>query len=80
MARYKTWPDVSRRRWSAIPRVFWARMHLGNASGGTNWPGAGYDPETHIVYAQANQSAVLTDLAPQAAGGLLGYSLRPRQE
>jgi quinoprotein glucose dehydrogenase len=33
-------------------------MNLGNASGGTNWPGAGYDPETHIVYAQANQSAV----------------------
>ena len=33
-------------------------LNLGNASGGTNWPGAGYDPETHIVYAQANQSAV----------------------
>src|SRR5579863_882217 len=33
-------------------------MQLGNASGGTNWPGAGYDPETHIVYAQANQAAV----------------------
>ena len=35
-----------------------AGLNLGNASGGTNWPGAGYDPETHIVYAQANQSAV----------------------
>jgi glucose dehydrogenase len=35
-----------------------AGMNLGNASGGTNWPGSGYDPETHIVYAQANQSAV----------------------
>jgi quinoprotein glucose dehydrogenase len=33
-------------------------LNLGNASGGTNWPGAGYDPETHIVYAEANQSAV----------------------
>ena len=33
-------------------------MTLGTASGGTNWPGAGYDPETHIVYAQANQSAL----------------------
>jgi quinoprotein glucose dehydrogenase len=31
---------------------------VGSLSGGTNWPGAGYDPETHIVYAQANQSAV----------------------
>jgi quinoprotein glucose dehydrogenase len=33
-------------------------LTLGTASGGTNWPGAGYDPETHIVYAQANQSAL----------------------
>ena len=33
-------------------------LNLGNASGGTNWPGAGYDPETHTVYAEANQSAV----------------------
>jgi quinoprotein glucose dehydrogenase len=33
-------------------------LTLGTASGGTNWPGAGYDPETHIVYAEANQSAV----------------------
>jgi quinoprotein glucose dehydrogenase len=33
-------------------------LNLGNASGGTNWPGAGYDPETHIVYAQAHQSAL----------------------
>jgi quinoprotein glucose dehydrogenase len=33
-------------------------MGLGTASGGTNWPGAGYDPEAHIVYAQANQSAL----------------------
>src|SRR5271156_6073222 len=40
------------------PKKFLGGMNLGNASGGTNWPGAGYDPETHIVYAQANQSAV----------------------
>ena len=26
-------------------------LTLGTASGGTNWPGASYDPETHIVYA-----------------------------
>jgi quinoprotein glucose dehydrogenase len=40
------------------PKGFLGAMQLGNASGGTNWPGAGYDPETHIVYAQANQAAV----------------------
>ena len=33
-------------------------INLGNGTGGTNWPGAGYDPETHIVYAQAQQAAL----------------------
>ena len=28
-------------------------LTLGTASGGTNWPGASYDPETHTVYAHA---------------------------
>src|SRR5262249_19325302 len=28
-------------------------LTLGTASGGTNWPGASYDPETHTVYAYA---------------------------
>jgi quinoprotein glucose dehydrogenase len=40
------------------PNAFLGAINLGNASGGTNWPGAGYDPETHTVYAEANQSAV----------------------
>lgn len=30
-----------------------ATLTLGTASGGTNWPGASYDPETHILYAYA---------------------------
>src|SRR5205807_1985013 len=30
-----------------------ATLTLGTAQGGTNWPGASYDPETHIVYASA---------------------------
>jgi quinoprotein glucose dehydrogenase len=57
IARYKTGPMF-------LPPIvgdskgLLAAINLGNASGGTNWPGAGYDPETHIVYAQANQSAV----------------------
>jgi quinoprotein glucose dehydrogenase len=28
-------------------------LTVGTASGGTNWPGGAYDPETHIVYAFA---------------------------
>jgi len=30
-----------------------ATLTLGTASGGTNWPGGSYDPETHILYAFA---------------------------
>ncbi|HYL39024.1 MAG TPA: PQQ-binding-like beta-propeller repeat protein, partial [Bryobacteraceae bacterium] len=33
-------------------------INLGNGTGGTNWPGAAYDPETHIFYAQAQQAAI----------------------
>jgi quinoprotein glucose dehydrogenase len=57
IARYKTGP-MFLPPVIGDPRGFLGAMQLGNASGGTNWPGAGYDPETHIVYAQANQAAV----------------------
>jgi quinoprotein glucose dehydrogenase len=56
VARYKTGPMF-------LPPIvgnsnLLGALNLGNASGGTNWPGAGCDPETHIVYAQAHQSAL----------------------
>jgi quinoprotein glucose dehydrogenase len=35
-----------------------ATLTLGTASGGTNWPGASYDPETHTVYAFACNACV----------------------
>jgi quinoprotein glucose dehydrogenase len=63
-------------------------INLGNASGGTNWPGGGYDPETHIVYAQANMSAFSPEsLAPPPAGfsdipyqaGTVGQKFRLRE-
>ena len=57
MARYKV-GSIFQPPVVGDPKTFLGGMNLGNASGGTNWPGAGYDPETHIVYAQANQSAV----------------------
>jgi quinoprotein glucose dehydrogenase len=57
LARYKTGP-MFLPPVIGDPNKFLAAIDLGNASGGTNWPGAGYDPETHVVYAQANQSAV----------------------
>lgn len=37
-----------------------AMLHLPSATGGTNWPGGSYDPETHIAYvfSQTNISAL----------------------
>ena len=40
------------------PKGVLGTVNIGYAGGGTNWPGAAYDPETHIVYAQANQSSI----------------------
>jgi quinoprotein glucose dehydrogenase len=63
-------------------------LNLGNASGGTNWPGAGADPETGIVYAQANMSAFTPEsVAPPPAGfsdlpyqaGVVGQPFRLRE-
>jgi quinoprotein glucose dehydrogenase len=36
-----------------------AALTLGTTGGGTNWPGAAYDPETHTVYAQASNSQIV---------------------
>jgi len=33
-------------------------LTMGTASGGTNWPGGSYDPETHIVYVYACNSCI----------------------
>ncbi|MSO56943.1 MAG: pyrroloquinoline quinone-dependent dehydrogenase [Acidobacteria bacterium] len=44
-------------------------LNVGNLGGGTNWPGGGYDPETHIVYAPASNSGIGShSLAPPPAG------------
>src|ERR1700676_864085 len=40
------------------PNGLLGAINVGNAGGGTNWPGAGFDPETHIVYAQAANSSL----------------------
>ncbi|MBO0861518.1 MAG: pyrroloquinoline quinone-dependent dehydrogenase [Chloracidobacterium sp.] len=33
-------------------------LTIGTTNGGTNWPGGGYDPETHTVYAPASNSSL----------------------
>jgi quinoprotein glucose dehydrogenase len=33
-------------------------INMGNAVGGTNWPGVAYDPETHNIIANANNAGI----------------------
>src|SRR5439155_812328 len=40
------------------PNGLLGAINVGNAGGGTNWPGGGLDPETHIAYAVASASSV----------------------
>lgn len=58
--------NLSLFRWEPTPYVpptgpeskLLGAINYGNTSGGTNWPGAGFDVETGIFYTQANQSNV----------------------
>ena len=54
-----------------------AAMGMSTGGGGTNWPGGGYDPETHIVFAQASNSMGTLGLV-QPPPGYGRYSLPPR--
>ena len=36
----------------------YAVIDIGNTSGGTNWPGAGFNPETHVVFAPGSNANV----------------------
>src|SRR5215467_15843434 len=33
-------------------------INMGNAVGGTNWPGVGYDPDLHTIFANANNVGI----------------------
>jgi quinoprotein glucose dehydrogenase len=35
-----------------------AAITIGTTNGGTNWPGAGYDPETHTAYLPASNASI----------------------
>jgi quinoprotein glucose dehydrogenase len=35
-----------------------AALTIGTTNGGTNWPGGGYDPETHTVFVPASNSSI----------------------
>jgi len=60
---------------------------MGAANGGTNWPGGGYDPETHTVFVQAATASIAAEsVAPPPPGfsdlpyqaGVVGQEFRER--
>ena len=60
---------------------------MGAANGGTNWPGGGYDPDTHTVFAMAATATIAAEsVAPPPAGfsdlayqaGVVGQEFRER--
>jgi quinoprotein glucose dehydrogenase len=63
-------------------------INMGNANGGTNWPGGGYDPDTHTVFAQAAMASIAAEsVAPPPPGfsnlayqaGVVGQPFRIRE-
>jgi quinoprotein glucose dehydrogenase len=69
IARYRVGP------WMYNPAVLGdvngilGAINMGNAVGGTNWPGVAYDPETHTIFAQANNAGITsTSLVPPPPG------------
>lgn len=63
-------------------------INMGNANGGTNWPGGGYDPELHTVFAQAATASIAAEsVAPPPPGfsdlpyqaGVVGQPFRLRE-
>jgi len=61
-------------------------INMNNAVGGTNWPGASYDPELHTVFAQANNAGVTATSLVEPPKGfsdiryVSGVTGRPFQE
>ncbi len=57
-------------------------VQVGNTLGGTNWPGGGYDPETHTVYVMASNagvSAYSVVTRPELGDGLYVSGVAKRQ-
>jgi len=57
VSKYKLGPVFTPPVASELPGPL-ATLTAGTASGGTNWPGASFDPETHVVYVYACNACV----------------------
>ncbi len=54
-------------------------IHMPGSYGGTNWPGAAFDPETSTLYVPSSHTPVVASLVPSPAGSDTGYT-RERYE
>jgi quinoprotein glucose dehydrogenase len=52
-------------------------INIGNLGGGTNWPGGGYDPETHTVFVQAANAGIggMSLVAPPSGFSDIRYAM-----
>lgn len=50
-----------------------ASLHMAGSFGGTNWPGAAFDPETGILYVPSSHTPVAANMAPAPPGSDTGY-------
>jgi quinoprotein glucose dehydrogenase len=85
LERYKVGPMFNPNIAGSVDGLLGA-INFGYTVGGSNWPGGGFDPETHTVYVQANNSALsAVSLVPPPPGYsdiryVQGLAGRPFQE
>jgi quinoprotein glucose dehydrogenase len=58
LERYKWDETLFSRALAGDAQGLLGAVQVGNTLGGTNWPGGGYDPETHTVYVMASNAGV----------------------
>ncbi len=86
IARYKVGPTMYNPAILGDVNGLLGAVNMGNAVGGTNWPGGALDPETHIAYTPGNNVGITatTLVAPPAGFSdiryVSGVSGRPFQE
>jgi quinoprotein glucose dehydrogenase len=54
-------------------------IHMPGSYGGTNWPGAAFDPETGVLFVPSSHTPVVASLVPSPPGSDTGYT-RERYE
>jgi quinoprotein glucose dehydrogenase len=91
--------NLKKFRWEQTPYVppvmtgpgqkYLGSINIANTSGGVNWPGSGFDPETGIFYTQAGNSSVtigaydkeeFDDVNPEHQSKMSGAGRQPRWE